>query len=318
MATQATVVPRRESAGGQPPQTTIGRRKRRLSLLPYALLAPTFILFTLVMLIPIGKAVQISFYQWSPIPGAEQVFIGAANYTRALHDAQFRLGMVNAIVYVLITVPGQIILGLMLALLLESRLPARTLFRVLFYLPVVTSWVVVSLLFRYLFADEGLFNWMLVSTGVTDHPVGWLDSRWTGIAALSILGIWKGVGWTTIILLAGLTGVPAELHEAAATDGAGYLRRIWHVTLPALRGSLLFVTVLLVIGGFQAFISVLLVTTGGPADQTQMPLTYLYKQAFNFLDFGYGSALAVIMTVVVLVLAMGQTVVANWVERGER
>jgi multiple sugar transport system permease protein len=319
MSTQVTVVPRREGAGEQPPATTPprapGRRgaSARRALTAYALLVPAFALFAIVMLVPILKAAQVSLYDWSPFPGAENTFVGAANYTRALHDDQFRLGLVNALVYMLITVPGQILLGLAVALLLESRMPARTLFRVLFYLPVVTSWVVVSLLFRYLFVtDGGLVNWVLVDgIHVSDHPVGWLDSRWTAIGAMSALGIWKGVGWAAIILLAGLTGVPAEQHEAAAVDGAGYLRRLWHVTLPALRGQLVFITVLLVIGGFQVFIQSLLMTNGGPAGQTEMPLTYLYKQAFRYLDFGYGSALAVIMTVLVLVLSVGQTILAN-------
>jgi len=319
MSTQVTVVPRREGAGEQPPATAAprapGRRgaSARRALTANALLVPAFVLFAIVMLVPILKAAQVSLYDWSPFPGADNTFVGAANYTRALHDDQFRLGQVNALVYMLITVPGQILLGLAVALLLESRMPARTLFRVLFYLPVVTSWVVVSLLFRYLFVtDGGLVNWVLVDgIHVADHPIGWLDSRWSAIGAMSALGIWKGVGWAAIILLAGLTAVPAEQHEAASVDGAGYLRRVWHVTLPAVRGQLVFITVLLVIGGFQVFIQSLLMTNGGPAGQTEMPLTYLYKQAFRYLDFGYGSALAVIMTVLVLVLSVGQTILAN-------
>src|SRR5262249_46342442 len=149
------------------------------------------------------------------------------------------------------------------------------------------------------------------------QPIGWLDNHWTAILAMCALGIWKGVGWAAIILLAGLTGVPGEQHEAAAVDGAGYWRRVWHVTLPAIRGQLLFTTVLLVIAGFQVFIQVLLMTGGGPAGETEMPLTYLYKQAFSFLDFGYGSALAMIMTVLVLVLSLVQTVLANRSRRGQ-
>jgi multiple sugar transport system permease protein len=276
-------------------------------------------MFVVVLLIPIVKAVQVSFYDYLPLPGADNTFVGWANYTRAFGDPQFRLGLLNALVYLVVTVPGQIVLGLALALLLHNRLPGRTTLRVLFYLPVVTSWVVVSLLFRYLFAtDGGLVNWALTQgLGITDHPVGWLESHWTGIAALCVLGIWKGVGWTAVIFLAGMTGVASELHEAAAVDGAGYLRRVWHVTLPSLRRTLLFLCVMLVIGSFNVFISVLLMTAGGPAGETEMPLTYLYKQAFSFLEFGYGSAMAVIMTVLILVLSIGQTLIANRAERDE-
>jgi multiple sugar transport system permease protein len=309
--------PRFRQAG--PRSTGTARAARRGRLAAYAFLAPAFALFVIVLLIPIGKATQVSFYDWLPFPGADNTWVGLDNYTRALGDPQFRLSVVNALVYMLVTVPGQILLGLGVALLLQNRLPGRAAFRVLFYLPVVTSWVVVSLLFRYLFAtDGGLINWVLVEgLGVVEEPVGWLESRWTGIAALCVLGIWKGVGWTAVILLAGMTGVPKELHEAAAVDGAGYGRRTWHVTLPALRRTLLFVSVMLVIGSFNVFISVLLMTAGGPAGKTEMPLTYTYRQAFNFLEFGYGSAVAVIMTVIVLILSIGQTLLVNRAERGE-
>jgi multiple sugar transport system permease protein len=259
------------------------------------------------MLYPIGKAAQISLYDWSPIPGADNPFVGLEHYRTAFTDPDLRLGFVNAGVYMLVTVPAQILIGLVLALLLHTKLPGRTLFRVLFYLPVVTGWVVVSLLFRYLFANDGVLNWVIVDLGLADTPPGWLDSRWTALLALCVLGVWKGIGWTAVILLAGLQGVPAELHEAASVDGAGYLRRTWHVTLPALRRNLMFVSVLLVIGGFNVFISVLLMTGGGPGGQTDMPLTYLYRQAFEYLDFGYASAIAVIMTVLVLVLSVIQT-----------
>lgn len=323
MSVDLSTVPRRLDAGEPSLARSTPRRPARGAaarwLTPYLLLAPAIVFFTIVMLIPIGKAVQVSLYEWSPIPGADNTFLGLENYTRALADAEFGRNVVNASVYMLVTVPGQIVIGLAVALLLHARLPGRTVFRVLFYLPVVTSWVVVSLLFRYLFSNEGALNWVLVDLlGVTDRPIGWLGSRWTAMVALCALGIWKGIGWTAVILLAGLQGVPIEQQEAAAVDGAGYLRRLWHVTLPALRRALLFVTVLLGIGGFQAFIQVLLLTEGGPAGETEMPLTYLYKQAFDYLDFGYGSALAVLMTIVVLAVSVAQTAVFNRLDRGTR
>jgi multiple sugar transport system permease protein len=314
MTAPARPVARRDSAGPPAPVSTAPARRRsgRRSATPYLFLAPAFVVFVVVMLIPIGRAVQVSLYDWSPIPGADNAFVGLTHYRHALSDPDLRLGLVNAFVYMLVTVPGQILIGLVVALLLHTRLPGRTLFRVLFYLPVVTSWVVVSLLFRYLFANEGVLNWILVDAlGVTDTPPAWLDSRWTALASLCVLGIWKGVGWTAIILLAGLQGVPEQLYEAAAVDGAGYLRRVWHVTLPALRRSLMFVSVLLVIGSFNVFISVLLMTGGGPGGQTEMPLTYLFRRAFDYLEFGYASAIAVIMTVLVLALSVIQTVAFN-------
>ncbi|NUO55754.1 MAG: sugar ABC transporter permease [Hamadaea sp.] len=306
----------RRASGGTPVPVA---RRRRVRWTPYLFLAPGFLLFVLIMLWPTIKAAQISFYDWSPIPGADNTFVGLDHYRQVFTDPDLRLGFVNAAVYMLVTVPGQILLGLGLALLLHTRMPARTLFRVLFYLPVVTSWVVVSLLFRYLFANDGVLNWFLVDgVHLTDTRPGWLDSRWTALAALCVLGIWKGIGWTAVILLAGLQGVPVELHEAASVDGASYLRRVWHVTLPALRRTLMFVSVLLVIGSFNVFISVLLMTNGGPGGQTEMPLTYLYRQAFEYLDFGYASAIAVVLTLLVLILSMIQTFAFRRADREDR
>lgn len=275
---------------------------------PWAFLVPGLALFLLIVAYPLLRSFQISLYNWSIVPGKASTFVGFDNYLRGFADAQFWLSMSNAGIYLLLTVPAQIVLGLFFAVLLESRMPARTLYRVLFYLPVVTSWVVVSLLFKYLFTTQGgAINWFLMDVlHVTDQPVGWLENRWTGLLALSILGVWKGVGWSVVIFLAALTAVSRDLHEAAALDGANSWQRFRNVSLPAIRKTLLFVSVLLVIGAFNVFISVLLMTGGGPAGSTEVPLTYMYKQAFDFLDFGYGAALSFILAVFIFALSFVQ------------
>jgi multiple sugar transport system permease protein len=225
-----------------------------------------------------------------------------------LHDPVFWRALVNTAFYMGLTVPAQMVLGLAAAVLLDARMPARSLFRTLYYLPVVTSWVVVSLLFRYLFlTDGGFVNWVLHDTlHVTDHDIAWLGSRWPAMTTIAILGIWKGVGWSMVIFLAALQGVPRELHEAAAVDGARAWRRFLSISLPELRPVVAFVTVMLVIGGFNVFISVFLITAGGPLDSTQVLLTYMYRQAFTFLDFGYGSAISFMLTLIVATLSLVQ------------
>jgi multiple sugar transport system permease protein len=285
---------------------TAARRKDLTAA--YLFLAPGFLLFALVILYPIARAFQISLYNWSLVPTQASAFLGLHNYNRAVHDPIFWRALANTGFYMAVTVPAQIVLGLLAAVLLDARMPARGLFRTLYYLPVVTSWVVVSLLFRYLFiTDGGLINWVLHDgLHLTSHNVNWLGARWTAMLALSTLGIWKGVGWSMVIFLAALQGVPRELHEAAAVDGARTWRRFCAVSLPAIRPVVAFVTVMLVIGGFNVFISVYLMTGGGPLDQTQVLLTYMYRQAFTFLDFGYGSALAFTLTLIVFVLSIGQ------------
>lgn len=132
------------------------------------------------------------------------------------------------------------------------------------------------------------------------------DFAWTGLIAICALGVWKGIGWSMIIFLAALTAVPKELHEAASIDGAGVLGRFRYVSLPAIRTAMAVVVILLVIGGFNVFISVLLMTGGGPGNETQVPLTYMYDQAFKFLDFGYGSAISFSLTAFVLVISVLQ------------
>ena len=280
----------------------------RLRLTPYLFLVPGYLIFALVVLYPVARAFQISLYDWKIVPGAASPFLGLDNYTRAIHDPLFWRSLENSGIYMAVTVPAQIVLGLAVAVLLDAKMPARAIFRVLYYLPVVTSWVVVSLLFRYLFSTSGgLVNWVLHDgISVTNHDVAWLGGRWTALIAISALGIWKGIGWSMIIFLAALQTVPRELHEAAAIDGASAWRRFRDISLPVIRATTLFVLVMLVIGGFNVFTSVFLMTGGGPQDATQVLLTYMYRQAFTFLDFGYGSALAFMLTGFVLVLSLLQ------------
>lgn len=276
-------------------------RRRRETLWAYAFLAPGFLLFALVILYPIARAFQISLYNWSIAPGQASTWLGLHNYNRALHDPIFWRALVNTAFYMAVTTPVQVVLGLAVAVLLDARMPARGLFRALYYLPVVTSWVVVSLLFRYLFmTDGGLVNWL------TGQHVDWLGSRWTAMTVVSILGVWKGIGWSMVIFLAALQGVPQELKEAAMVDGARPSARFRAVSLPAIRPVVAFVTVMLVIGGFNVFTSIFLITNGGPLDETQVLLTYMYRQAFTFLDFGYGAALSFMLTLIVFAMSLAQ------------
>lgn len=296
-------------AAGVGPAVTAGptRRGPRRTLTPYLFIAPGFALFLLVIAYPMVRAFQMSAYDWNIVKGAASKFTGVDNYVKAYHDPIFWRALVNSGVYMALTVPLQVMLGLSVALLLRAKAPGRALFRALFYLPVVTSWVVVSLLFQYLFADSGLANYGLHDLlHATAHNVSWLSNRWTALVAIAALGVWKGIGWSMMIFLAALQAVPRELEESAAVDGANAWRRFRVVTIPAIWPAIIFVTVMLVIGGFNVFISVLLMTNGGPADQTQVLLTYMYQQAFKELEFGYGSAIAGVLTIMVFILSLIQ------------
>lgn len=277
----------------------------RTTLTAYTFVLPGFALYALVMLYPAVQTVVLSLRDWTIVPGGVSPWVGLDNYFRAFGDPVFLNSLVNSAVYTLVTVPLQIAIGLFLAVLLDSKLPGRVAYRVIFYLPVVTSWVVVSLLFRYIFASgDGLANFMVVDLfHVVPDNVSWFQERWTAFIAITALGVWKGVGWSMLIFLAALTAVPKELHEAAAIDGAGAFARFRNVSLPSIRSAMAVVVILLVIGGFNVFISVLLITGGGPGNETQVPLTYMYDQAFKYLDFGYGSAISFSLTALILVVS---------------
>jgi multiple sugar transport system permease protein len=306
--TQATPAALAATAGSAGRGTAPGRRRRRRLSPAYAFLLPGLAVLVLVMVYPAVQAATMSLEKWSVSPKVPSTFVGLANYARALGDPVFWRSMANAGIYLLGTVPPQVLLGLLCAVALNAAFRGRTAFRVMIYIPVITSWVVVSILFKYLFAtDGGLMNWLLVDvTGAVSRNIDWFNGRWTAMLVICLLGTWKGVGWAMLIFLAALQSVPRELYEAAEMDGAGWMRRFWHVTIPGIRRTLSFVTILLVIGAFNVFISVRLITDGGPAGLTEVPLTYLYRQAFSNLDFGYGSAIAFLLTAVVFAFSAAQ------------
>lgn len=271
-------------------------------------LAPGLLVFFAFNTYPLLKAFEISVRDWSVLPDAPSPFVGAKHYAQAAGDPVFWVALRNTALYALVTVPGQIALGLLVALGLHQVSRLRTFLRTLYYLPVVTSWVVASLIFKFIFAgDAGLANVLLRDRlGIVPDYVTWLAEPATGLFVIMLLGIWKGIGWTMVIFLAGLQGIPQELLEAAAIDGAARWQRFRHVTLPLLRPAMLFVLVMLLIGAFNVFIGVYLLTGGKPLHQTEVLLTYMYTQAFDFLEFSYGASISWVLAAIVFALSLVQ------------
>lgn len=230
------------------------------------LLLPGLAVFGMFTVYPIFRLLWMSFCDWSFASMLDQPFIGLANYREVLSDGTFWTVFVNSVVYTLVTVPGQMALGLFTAVLINGIKRFGVTFRVINYLPVITSWVIASLVFRYVFNTEGLLNYFLTNVvHVTSANVRWLDTRWSGLAVAMILGIWKGVGWNMVVFLAALQQVPAELYEAAEIDGCGAWKKFVSVTLPSIRGTVLFALIMLTIGGFNVFTSIKMITGGKPA-----------------------------------------------------
>jgi multiple sugar transport system permease protein len=272
-------------------------------------LAAGLVLFGTFLLGPLLYALRISFYDWNIIVPARSRFVGLGNYADVVADPIFRRAVVNTIVYGLVTVPAQLAVAMVVALLLNERVPARGFFRVAYYLPVITSWVIVTLIFEYLFNGQaGLVNYLVVDVlHLAPAKIQWLADPVLAMVPLHLLGIWKGAGWSAIILLAALQTVPRALYDAAAVDGVGPLQAFWHVTLPLLRPTLTFLSVVLVIGALNVYISGLLLTNGGdPLDKTHFVLTLMYQKTFENLEFGTGAAISYLLTLFVFVVSVGQ------------
>lgn len=236
-----------------------------------------------------------------------QPWIGFGNYREVVGDSTFWTVFVNSMVYTFITVPGQMAIGLFVAMLLNGVKRFSVGFRVINYLPVITSWVIASLVFRYIFNTEGMLNYFLTKViGVTGQNVRWLDSRWSGMSVAMILGIWKGVGWNMVVFLAALQQVPADLYEAAEIDGCSAWKKFRNVTMPSIRGTVLFALIMLTIGGFNVFTSIKMITGGKPAHQTDTLLTWMYYKAFSTGKFGYAAALSFVMALALGMLAIVQ------------
>ena len=293
------------------PNTPTVRQKlspRGSQLFPYLFLLPGMLLFLLFIIWPMLYSLRISFMDWNVVHPEKSINVGFQNYADVLSDPIFHRAVANTLVYVVITVPGQIILGVLVAVLLNQKFPGRAFFRTVYYLPVITSWVIVTALFEYMFNGQmGLVNSVLMSLGIISEPIRWLADAKLVLVPLCLLGIWKGVGWTAVITLAGLQSIPIHLYEAAAVDGATTPQRFRYITLPLLRPTLVFLLVVLMIGGLNAYISFLLINRAGNLqNDAQVILTWMNKQTFDNFNFGQGAAISYLLTAVIFVVSWVQ------------
>lgn len=270
-------------------------------------LLPGLILFALFFLGPMVYSLRISFFQWKIVHPDQSVFVGLRNYQHALSDPIFRRAILNTLAYTVITVAVKMILGLAVALLLNQNFRGRTSFRVAYYLPVITSWVIVSLLFEYMFNGQaGLVNYVLKDMlRLIPKDVLWFADPILTLVPIVLLDIWKGIGWAAIIFLAGLQSIPAELYEAARVDGANSAEQLRYITWPLLGPTITFLIVVLIIGGLNAYVPFQLMTHGGdPMDLTHSILTLMYEATFSRIDFGYGAAISYLLTVFVFIVSL--------------
>lgn len=271
------------------------------------LLLPGVAVFAIVTIYPILKLLYMSFMNMDYSTMLSPTFAGLQNYIEVLSDDTFWVAFSNTLIYTIVTVPGQMALGLLAAVLINDIPRFRVGFRVIYYIPVITSWVIVSLVFRYIFNTEGMLNYLLTNVlHLSEKNIRWLDTRWGGMSVSMILGIWKGVGWNLVVFLAALQSVPKERYESASLDGCGGFARFFFITLPSIKPTILFALVMLTIGGFNVFTSIKMITGGNPMHQTETILTWMYYKAFRAGNFGYTAALSFVVSLTLVFLAVLQ------------
>lgn len=269
---------------------------------PWLLIAPAVIWVLVFALWPFLNTVVLSFTNARPLRTPE--FVGLANYERMLGDEMFWNALLTCAIYVVVCVPLLTILPLLLALLVEKKIPGIALFRTTFYFPVIASVVVVALIWQWLFDSRGIINEALQFLGATDQPVPFLVDRWLLLGTAILLTVWKGVGYYMVVYLAALGNVGKEQHEAAMLDGAGPIRRFLSVTIPSVRGAMLLIAVLIAVSAMRVFaeLDVLTNGTGGPGGY-DMSLVMLIRQVGSGLNgnVGYAGAISVALFLLTLV-----------------
>ncbi|MGH3645924.1 MAG: carbohydrate ABC transporter permease [Micromonosporaceae bacterium] len=263
---------------------------------PWLLILPATVWLLVFNIWPAINTVVLAFTNAKPLGGGH--FTGLANFSRALDDEQLVDALINSIVYMLVCLPLLTFLPLLLAVLVTQRLPGITFFRTAFYTPVVASAVVVALIWTWLLEDRGAINGLAQELGVIAEPLPFLSGRWLLLLSAISLTVWKGLGYYMIIYLSALGNVGRELHEAAAVDGAGPVRRFWSITVPGVRNTMLLISVLITVSALRIFSELYVLSngTGGPGgrDMSVVMLIQLYSRGFTG-HLGYASALSLLL-----------------------
>ena len=292
----------------------IGASGWRKALIVLAFLGPSLVTLLAFSLGPMVGTAWVSLQDWNLIRDAE--FIGIDNYRELWGDEDFRRALRNTLYYLVGYLPLVMAGGLGLAVLVNRRLRGVAIFRAMYFLPVVTSWVVVALLWRWLLnPSDGIVNWLLGRVGI-DGPGWWTDRTWA-MPSVILASAWKDLGFVMVILLAGLQAIDPTLYEAARIDGAGAWRQLRSVTIPMLTPSLFFVLVISLINGFQVFDQVWVMTDGGPAGASAVVVEQIVKNTFEYGRAGYAAAQSVVLFVIILAVTVVQLrVQKRWVFYG--
>ncbi|MEK8131375.1 sugar ABC transporter permease [Paenibacillus filicis] len=281
----------------------VGQKRLTKIAVIIGFLFPSLAGLLLFQLIPMLSSAVISFTNWDLLTPAK--FVGLDNYREALQDEKTLTSLWNILQYIVGYIPSVLVLGVLFAVLLNRKLRGVKLYRLFMFVPVITSWVAVSIVWRWLLnGQNGLVNYLLSLVGI-QGPV-WLQDFFWAMPSIIAVSVWKDLGYVTVILLAGLQEISEDYYEAATIDGASGLQKFWSVTLPLLTPSLFFVLIISLINGFQLFDQVLIMTGGGPAGQTSTLVQQIYGNAFQSYKMGFASAQSWLLFVIIFAVTIVQ------------
>lgn len=286
------------------------RRQQKIAVL---FLLPNLLGFLIFILYPVFRAFAISLTNWDGFSTRD--FIGIKNYTNLFLDESFLISLKNTMWYTVITVPFSVIFGILMALLMNVRLPGIKIFRTIYFLPQVTSMIAIGLVWSMVLANYGPVNQILMALGVANPPK-WISSSTWALISVEIVTIWRSMGYNAIILLAGLQGISTELYEAAKLDGANSVQSFWYLTLPMISPTIFFCLVTQMISSFKVFDVIMAMTQGGPGRSTNVLAYYIYNRSFVDYRFGYASAAAFVLFFIILIMTAVQFVgQKKWVDQ---
>lgn len=283
--------------------TSKKQRERRNLLTAYSFIAPNFIGFFIFTLVPVVCSIGLAFLEWDSFSAPK--FIGLGNFQKMIHDKGFWISLFNTFYYTIGVVPLTLICSLGLAILLNQKIRGMKFFRTAFFFPYVTSLVAIAVVWNMLFHPTmGPINQFLKV--FISNPPGWTTTTAWAMPALIIVSVWRGMGYYMILYLAGLQGISKEIYEAAEIDGANKWQQFKNITLPSLKPTTFFVTIMLVINCFKVFDLVQVMTNGGPGRSTNVLVYKIYQDAFVNFKFGYASAISFVLFILVLGITIVQ------------
>lgn len=279
------------------------KRRKKEAVVAYIFLAPAVLGLLIFVFLPMFYALFVSLHKWDAL--SEMKWVGIKNYFQLFSDKEWGGSLGRTFVYTIIFVPSLYVFSLVMALIVKSVLHLSGFFRTAYFLPVVLSSAIAGLVWKYIYAEkDGILNYSIGLLGL--EPIAWLSSLQWALISVVIVSVWLAMGFNMIIFLAGLQDIPKEYYEAAKIDGANAWQSFWKITLPNLKHTSIFIVITSIIGSFQVFDQIMLMTNGGPANATRLAVQHIFEQSFILYDLGYASALSFNLFIIILLFTLFQ------------